>query len=355
MPTQETRGPPILLKYQQTFEANKRSRVFAPLAEGYRKLGLIDKALEICREGLRHNPGYVLGHYTLAQCYYDIGQKQFAFDTIRPFVAVNRDNFSLQKFYALMAMQLNEKEEALITYKYLLFANPKDKDAQEKIKILQEDSEIDSVVIDNTKKKNSNPHFEIDKLSNTNDPTLDDWVTLEFNQHNFSKTLEAKKQKTENMTDVLNWEEVKINQYHSQETVKNDTEEGSKLDFKREESAENVEIEFQIENQELNQIDNQEPIVTHTLVDLYLSQGLNGKAFNILKKINELHPDDQKTLMRIQELESSDKNEIDDQEGKNELMNLVEKVRSSKNIQRKILLEKFLISVKNHSIAKQRQ
>ena len=44
--------PPLLLKYLKTFQDDPRkSRIFAPLAEAYRKIGLVDQAIDICREG----------------------------------------------------------------------------------------------------------------------------------------------------------------------------------------------------------------------------------------------------------------------------------------------------------------
>lgn len=351
MPTQETNSSPILLKYQQAFEANKRSRVFAPLAEGYRKLGLIDKALEICREGLRHNPGYVLGHYTLAQCYYDIGQKQLAFDTIRPFIEVNRDNFSLQKFYGQLALQLSEKEEALNTYKYLLFANPRDQDVVQKIKLLEEES---SVIVNKENKRPSNPVFATDKLGESSDQGLDDWVTLEFNQNNFAKSSQKQNEKVAPASDISSWTEVKINSNEDTPLLETDSRAELNFDFVVEKSMQQTEdLEFQIDEQDLKGSRSEIPIVTHTLVELYLSQGLTDKALGILKKINELHPEDYKTSQRIQELESLKINiKKEEESGNVELMDLVEKVQTSKNHQKKILLERFLLSIKNRGGAK---
>ena len=45
---------PNLEKYLKEYQENPRSRVFAPLAEAYRKSGLIDEAIDICREGLEY-------------------------------------------------------------------------------------------------------------------------------------------------------------------------------------------------------------------------------------------------------------------------------------------------------------
>ena len=41
------------------------SRLFAPLADAYRKSGLVDKAIELCEEGLGEFPDYASAHLNL--------------------------------------------------------------------------------------------------------------------------------------------------------------------------------------------------------------------------------------------------------------------------------------------------
>ena len=47
---------------------------------------------------------------------------------------------------------------------------------------------------------------------------------------------------------------------------------------------------------------NEKPIITHTLVDLYCSQGYEEKAIEILNDILELHPNDEASLEKREEL-----------------------------------------------------
>ena len=44
---------PLLVKYLRAYEQNPKSRVFAPLAEVYRKLGMKEKAFDILKRGLK--------------------------------------------------------------------------------------------------------------------------------------------------------------------------------------------------------------------------------------------------------------------------------------------------------------
>lgn len=360
-----TNHSPILLKYQQAFELNRRSRVFAPLAEGYRKLGLIDKALEICREGLRHNPGYVLGHFTLSQCYYDIGQKELAFDTIRPFVVGNRDNLFLQRFYANLSFSLGEKEEALNTFKYLLFSNPKDKEVAQMVLELEENRGAGQVIIAQNSINENNNMFLVDKLNSVQDQGLDDWVTLELNHR---KVLEDKKVIPDSsdhhpkVDEIIAWEELNPNlminknlSLSNKDELKEET-----VEFPIPKLKDSEEITFEVENKLIdnNQKIEDSPIITHTLVDLYLAQGLHNKAHDVLEKILELHPLDQKTRQKFLEIEDLIAQVSHDDAvppAENDLMGLVEKVQFEKINQKKLLLENFLSAIKSKAIAKQHE
>ena len=114
---------PLLVKYLDAYEKNPKSRVFAPLAETYRKLGMRDKAFEILKQGIKNHPSYLMGYLGLAFCYKDIGKLELAYSTIRPFVESSRDNIRMQKLFGSICYELNYFEEALDTYKFLLFLN----------------------------------------------------------------------------------------------------------------------------------------------------------------------------------------------------------------------------------------
>ena len=130
---------PLFLKYQAEYEKNPKSRVFAPLAEMYRKIGMADKAMEILARGIKFHPSYVLGYLGMASCYYDIQQYSLAYSTLKPFIEHNRDNLRLQRLFADSCVALGKKEEALDTYKYLLFILPKDKEVAELVTKIEEE------------------------------------------------------------------------------------------------------------------------------------------------------------------------------------------------------------------------
>src|SRR5688500_10102993 len=160
------------------YKKNPHSKVFAPLAESFRKLGMIDDALKILREGIRHHPSYTLGYIVLAHCYYDQQKYELTYNTLRPIISQNADNISLQKVFAQACIHLGNLEEALDTYKYLLFINPKDKFFAEQVKRLEDDLMVGhkKLSLDQLVKA---PDLQVQAPMPVSD---DDWVQVDFNQ-----------------------------------------------------------------------------------------------------------------------------------------------------------------------------
>ncbi|MDH5581073.1 MAG: hypothetical protein OEY33_04140 [Bdellovibrionales bacterium] len=256
----QSSSSPILIKYLKAYEQNPHSRVFAPLAETYRKMGMNDKAMRILRDGIKSNPDYVLGYLGLSFCYFDQGQFQLAYNTLRPFVNTNRDNLRLQKLFAQVCYRIGHLEEALETYKYILFINPRDEEAKERVSEL-EDNYVKTEVVDQigpVVEDEDSDYFEIKDLSPR----------------------------------PMGMEEIKWVQKDLSEIETKDSE------HKSEESS---------------------PVITHTLVDLYCAQGHFKKALELLNKLLTLDPKDQRTLNKIEEVKGLE-GQIEEDEGHSDLM-----------------------------------
>lgn len=319
---------PLFLKYQADYEKNPRSRVFAPLAETYRKLGMTDKAMEILAQGIRFHPTYVMGYLGLAFCYYDLKQFNLAYNTLRPLVESNRDNIRLQKLFADVCLELNYKDEALDTYKYLLFINPRDREVALRVATLEKAIEEQfkpthqPIYIPESEFKNEKKNdfegqnlFDIDKLENrpkSSKADFDDWMALDL----------SREQKTEPAADPYEFWNLKKGDTPvnlSEETVAPEKKEEKPASIvklpanltKAFESAEvkeeplHVELNFDEEEESETEEESSEvPLVTHTLVDLYCGQGHIEKALEVLEKILILNPKDEKTIQKISEIKS---------------------------------------------------
>lgn len=312
---------PLFLKYQADFEKNPRSRVFAPLAESYRKLGMTDKAIEILSQGIRFHPTYVMGYLGLAFCYFDLEQFNLAYSTLRPLIETNRDNLRLQKLFTDVCRELGKQEEALETLKYLLFINPRDKDVADLVSKLEREVEDrykpqHRPVIIPEEDLTSNPsdlieetpYFNLDKLDDVQKSVndFDDWMAIDLSHESksdnkISTQAQYERQATPNQFDQ--WSVKKGSQFTESESNYLEAKEEKRefkintnsLNFKHEE-----ETQAEIGNRKLDEA----PIVTHTLVDLYCGQGHVEKALEVLEKILLLNPNDQKTINKINEIKT---------------------------------------------------
>lgn len=120
--------PPLLLKYLKMFQDDPTSRIFAPLAEAYRKIGLVDEAIEICREGLVANPHFIGGKVALARAYHDKGVPAEVVAALRPIIDQIPDNLMAQRLYADSCLTLGFVPDALGALKLLMYFNPEDQE-----------------------------------------------------------------------------------------------------------------------------------------------------------------------------------------------------------------------------------
>lgn len=313
---------PLFLKYQSDFEKNPRSRVFAPLAETYRKLGMTDKAMEILSQGIRFHPTYVMGYLGLAFCYFDLKQFNLTYTTLRPLIENNRDNLRLQKLFADVCLELGKDEEALETFKYLLFINPRDKEVADHVIILEKKIEDrykpnhkpiiipESELSSHRETPSESSLFDVDKLSTGIKNDFDDWMTIDLSQEAKSASDATKATvETKSTLDYDQWNVRKSDQVHK--TPDSDAKLTSvpKEDFRTYEvhldlDQDQVIDEEVSEHPQVSKQHDETPLVTHTLVDLYCGQGHIEKALEVLEKILVLNPNDQKTIQKIQEIKA---------------------------------------------------
>lgn len=66
----------IFLRYYDRWQKDPTSVVFSAIAEYFIAYRMLDEAIAICHEGLRANPGLVMGRLSLAKAYYK--KKEYA-------------------------------------------------------------------------------------------------------------------------------------------------------------------------------------------------------------------------------------------------------------------------------------
>ncbi|MCM2321647.1 MAG: hypothetical protein NDJ90_00115 [Oligoflexia bacterium] len=134
----KTRYHPLIYSYLKKYQEDPASRVFAPLAEAYRKAGLVEEAIDIAREGLRIHPNFVGGRVALARALFD--KKRFAevVEELRPVVQDVPDNLVAQRLVAESCLMLGQVAEALGAFKMLLYFSPEDLETAQLVKELED-------------------------------------------------------------------------------------------------------------------------------------------------------------------------------------------------------------------------
>lgn len=325
------------------YKKNPRSKVFAPLAESFRKLGMFDDAFKILKDGIRHHPNYTLGYIVLAHCYFDQGKFELTYNTLRPIVGQNADNISLQKVFANSCIHLGHLEEALDTYKYLLFMNPRDKFFGEQVKKLEDDLMVGHKKL-SLEQLIKAPDMEKLPIPQGMD---DDWVQVDFNQNQAPlDTNEIKQIETAKLENEWVMQKPGISEHPilKEETI---TVRSLEDDF----YADEFEDEGDIEDSTPGTAPHDSPIVSHTLIDLYCAQKYYDKAIELLEKILELNPTDQRTVQKLEQVLTLKKSSqpqlsvVTEEQGHEELISIIEnqvKAKSPKEIKLQETFNYFL-------------
>lgn len=130
-------NPEFIEKYQLILESTPQSKVFAPLAEAYRKLGLFKEAQQVCQRGIRANPNFASGRVAYAQLLLEQENFQLAHDEINKAIELAPENILAHNLHAEILLRLKQPKEALKAFKMLLFLNPNHSKAQKAVKKLE--------------------------------------------------------------------------------------------------------------------------------------------------------------------------------------------------------------------------
>jgi tetratricopeptide (TPR) repeat protein len=300
----------LLSRYLEQYRKKPHSRVFAPLAEAYRKLGMMDEALKILKEGIKRNPSYPLGYLVLAQCYADQGYWDRVVQTLLPLTEHHRDNVAMQRLYAQACLETGDGERALETFKWLLFLNPRDATLATHVRNLEAGPQAVKPVLSREsvrKAPDTSKSFSSDE---------DDWSVMDFSPASPPPTEEDRWQMTTPADIEAPSVTGKAEDWQVMSRALDD-------DFFSDE-------EVTPENAEAPAPEETAPLVSHTLVDLYVSQNHLAAAVELLQKYIALNPRDEKSLQRLAELEVFRRQQEDgsvpaqELEGQEELMRLVE-------------------------------
>lgn len=117
-------------KLRARVEKDPNSRFFLPLAEEYRKAGLLDEAIAVILKGLEHQPGYTSARVALGRLYLEKDMMNEARAEFENVVKTIPDNLFSHKKLAEIYRTEGETLKAVEECKKVLELNPLDEDAK---------------------------------------------------------------------------------------------------------------------------------------------------------------------------------------------------------------------------------
>ncbi|MDP3911230.1 MAG: tetratricopeptide repeat protein, partial [Gemmatimonadales bacterium] len=118
-------------KLEARWRENPKGRNFAPLADAYRKAGLIDNAIDLCQAGLKLHPDYVSAYIVYARCLIDKKDDPAALSVFKQVLELDGENIIALRGLAELAERNERFGEAVEWLTRLLNADPMNGDAAE--------------------------------------------------------------------------------------------------------------------------------------------------------------------------------------------------------------------------------
>ncbi len=116
--------PPEIDKLTQQLVLDPKSKVFAQLADAYRKAGMVDEAIETCKRGIEHNPNFATGHLVLGRCYLAKKMYALAIEEFQLVVKNDPTNLAGYKMLAVTCEQQGQNDEAVKYYRMIMDQEP---------------------------------------------------------------------------------------------------------------------------------------------------------------------------------------------------------------------------------------
>ncbi len=121
------------------------SRIFAPLADAYRKSGLLDKAIELCEKGIEKYPEYASARVILGKCYYDKGATERSRTEFEKVVQLDPENMVALKFMGDILLAEGDRDTAVEYYKRLLAIDPTNVEVDRILEELETEFEVKEI------------------------------------------------------------------------------------------------------------------------------------------------------------------------------------------------------------------
>jgi tetratricopeptide (TPR) repeat protein len=128
---------PAIAKLAEKISKDPSSKLFVPLAEEYRKIGMLDEAIQVLVDGLNANPNYMTARVSLGKMLLEKGNISEAQKEFEKVVAAIPDNLFAHKKLADIYQSAGDRENLLKEYKIILSLGPKDEEVKKALEELE--------------------------------------------------------------------------------------------------------------------------------------------------------------------------------------------------------------------------
>jgi len=313
-------------KLKEKVEKDPNSKLFVPLAEEYRKEGMLDEAIDVLLKGLGKQPGYMSARVSLGKIYIVKGMVKEARTELENVIKSIPDNLYAHKKLAEIYRDAGEKDLAMKSFKTVLKLNPMDEDALSKLKEIEggeperEVPEEPPDVSAPLKEETAVPeevfgevaHKQVSEetafLEETQAaPAHDEEELAAFKESVFSSTETAESNLSEAVSIMQEGEEPEVLDEPEEISFGDvgealEAEEHGIEDVTEEISIEDVTEEVAVEDRKAVSVKPSERPGTIEDADGYISSGNYIKALDIYRSILSTDPDNKKVFQRIEEL-----------------------------------------------------
>ena len=124
-------------KLKERVEKDPNSKLFVPLAEEYRKEGMLDEAINVLLSGLDRQPGYMSARVSLGKIYLEKGMMNEARSEFENVIKSIPDNLYAHKKLAEIYRDTGHKDLSIRSYRTVLKLNALDEDALSTLRELE--------------------------------------------------------------------------------------------------------------------------------------------------------------------------------------------------------------------------
>lgn len=257
-------------KYEDTLAGDPGSCCFAPLAELYRKQGLLDEAITVAKRGCEIHPDYVGGYMALGRAYLGKGMKDESRAALEKVVGITPDNLLAQKLLSQIYLEQGDTAAAERALRLILSQTPGD---------------IESWTLLDSLKDRSPAEAEPEPGMAGEHDREEESFFPEFG-------IEAADLLMEGEVDL---EDAEIIEELTDEDLLEEEEEFIFSPAKADAPLEEDEVFSEGQN----------PIATVTMAELYVSQGFVKRALTIYRELLETDPDNAGLKKRLYELKKA--------------------------------------------------